>query len=52
MDFANKLFSVNQGFSAQNLGHYLGQFLTVIARFITRSLTQRLAAFRIDLTFS
>jgi hypothetical protein len=52
MGFLRAWLSVNQGFSAQNLGHYLGQFLTVIARFITRSLTQRLAAFRIDLTFS
>ena len=28
-----KLRTVNQGFCGQNLGHYLGQFSSVIARF-------------------
>jgi hypothetical protein len=36
--FLKAWLSVNQRFSAQNLGHYLGRFLSVMTRFVTRRL--------------
>jgi hypothetical protein len=39
MGFSRAWLSVNLGFSGQNLDHYLGQFSSVIARFITRLMT-------------
>ena len=40
MGFWRALLSVNQGFSGQNLGHYLGQFLSSMERSTTRSMAK------------